>query len=124
MKKIFLLTIILLSSCEVPKQGTLKLTNNSGEDVYYNIELSNEDVMLTKVYEFNPQAPLFPLLKEGAEIVLDFKDAYETYSIALVDVYAIRENENGDSLAVNLLTLAVMDIYGIWFIEIPELGNE
>ncbi len=124
MKIILLLTIIFLCSCEIPKQGTLKLSNDSGEDVYYNVELSNEPVMLTKINEFNPKTPPFPMLKKGQQVILDFEDAYEEYSIALVDVYAIREYEKGDSLAVNLLTLSVQDIYGIWFVTIPELGDE
>lgn len=122
MKKIVFLLFILFIHCEIPKQGSLKLTNNSGENVYYNIVLSNDNVMLTKISEFSPKTPPFPLLKEGEDVVLNFED-YEKYSIALVDVYAIRKIENSDSLAVNLLTLSVQDMYGIWFVTIPELSE-
>ena len=122
MRKIFLLLAILFIGCEFPNQGSLHLKNNSGEKVFYNVELSKEPVMLTKISEFDPENAPFPSLEDGEEITINFGDAFETKPVALVAVYALYTDDS-TTLAINVLTLSVIEFYGVWFIEIPELSK-
>lgn len=124
MKKIILVAILVFTACKIPEQGTLTLTNNSGEKIFYNIEISKEPVMLAKINEFKPEESPYPSLEDGEEIELKFYDQYETHPFALVGVYSIFNYDDSTMLAVNVRTISVKAIYGFWFIEIPELEDK